>query len=35
MRYPTEPGDSMFVKTYGFLSFAENMVKNISRNIIR
>ena len=28
-RYSIEPMDQMFVKGYGFLSFAENMSRNI------
>ena len=32
-RYSIQPRDRMFVKGYGFLSFAENMVTNISKNI--
>ena len=30
MRYSTEPRDRIYVKAYGFLSFAENMYKNLS-----
>ena len=30
MRYSIEPKDRMYVKEYGFLSFAENMGKNLS-----
>ena len=30
MRYSTEPRDRIYVKAYGFLSFAENMDKNLS-----
>ena len=30
MRYSTEPKDSIYVKEYGLLSFAKNMVKNLS-----
>ena len=29
MRYSVQPRDLIFVKCYGFLSFAENMGKNI------
>ena len=29
----TEPRDQIFVKGYGFLSFAKNMSKNIGRNV--
>ena len=30
MRYSTEPKDRIYVKGYGFLSFAKNMGKNLS-----
>ena len=30
MRYSLEPRDRMYVKGYGFLSFAKNMGKNLS-----
>ena len=30
MRYSIEPGDRVYVKGYGFLSFAKNMGKNLS-----
>ena len=30
MRYSTEPRDRIYVKGYGFLSFAKNMGKNLS-----
>ena len=30
MRYSIEPKDRVFVKRYGFLSFANNMGKNLS-----
>ena len=30
MRYPTEPRDRMYLKEYGFLSFAKNMGKGLS-----
>ena len=30
MRYSTEPRDRMYVKGYGFLSFAKNMGKSLS-----
>ena len=30
MRYSTEPADRMYVKGYGFLSFAKNIGKNLS-----
>ena len=33
MRYPVPPRDRIFVKGYGFLSFAKNMGKNIGKNI--
>ena len=29
--YSVQPRDRIFVKDYGFLYFAENMVKNISK----
>ena len=32
-RYAVQPRDGIFVKGYGFLSFAKNMGKNISKNI--
>ena len=32
-RYLVQPIDQTFVKGYGFLSFAENMGKNIGINI--
>ena len=32
-RYSVQPGNKIFVKGYGFLSFAKNMVKNVSKNI--
>ena len=31
--YPVQPRDRIFVKGYGFLSFAKNMCKNIGENI--
>ena len=31
--YSVQPGDRIFVKGYGFLSFAKNMNKKISKNI--
>ena len=31
--YSVQPGDQIFVKVYGFLSFARNMGKNVGRNI--
>ena len=33
MRHSVQPRDRMFVKVYGFLSFAKNMGKNIGENI--
>ena len=33
MRYAVKPRDRIFVKGYGFLSFAKNMGKNVSENI--
>ena len=30
MRYSTEPRDRIYVKGYGFFSFAKNMRKNLS-----
>ena len=30
MRYSIEPGDRIYVKGYGFLSFTKNMGKNLS-----
>ena len=33
MRYSVQPRDRIFAKGYGFLSFAKNMVKNISKNL--
>ena len=30
MRYSIEPGDRIYVKEYGFLSFAKNMGKSLS-----
>ena len=32
-RYLVQPGDQIFAKSYGFLSFAKNMGRNISENI--
>ena len=32
-RYSFQPSDRIFVKDYGFLSFAKNMGKNIGKNI--
>ena len=31
--YSVEPRDRIFVKGYGFLSFAKNMSENIGKNI--
>ena len=31
MRYSIEPRDTIYVKGYGFLSFAKNMCKNLSK----
>ena len=33
MRYSVQPRDRIFVKGYGFLSFAKNMGKNIGKNV--
>ena len=33
MRYSVQPRDPIFIKGYGFLSFAKNMVKIIGKNI--
>ena len=33
MRYSVQPRDQIFVKGYGFLSFAKNTGKNISKNV--
>ena len=33
MRNSVQPRDQMFVKGYGFLSFAKSMNKNIGKNI--
>ena len=33
MRYSVQPRYRIFVKGYGFLSFAKNMGKNIGKNI--
>ena len=32
-RYSVQPRDRILVKGYGFLSFAKNMGKNISKNV--
>ena len=32
-RYSIQPKDQIFVKGYGFLSFAKNIDKNISKNL--
>ena len=34
MRYSIEPRDQILLKGYGSLSFAKNMSKNISGNIV-
>ena len=33
MCYSIEPKDRVYVKGYGFLSFAKNMSKNIAENV--
>ena len=33
MRYSVQPRDPIFVKGYGFLTFAKDMGKNISKSI--
>ena len=33
LRYSVQPTDRIFVKGYGFLSFAKNMGKNIGKSI--
>ena len=33
MRYSVPPRNRIFVKVYGFLSFAKNMSKNIGKSI--
>ena len=33
MRYPVQPRDRIFVKCYGFLSFAKNMSKSFGKDI--
>ena len=33
MRYSFQPRDEIFVKGYGFLSFAKNVGKDIDKNI--
>ena len=35
MRYSVQPRDRIFVKGYGFLTFAKNMGKNIGKNITK
>ena len=35
MRYSTEPEDRIYVKGYGFLSFAENIGENVSGKYIQ
>ena len=32
MRYSIEPRDRVYVKGYGFVSFAKNMAKTLSNN---
>ena len=32
-RYSVQPRDGIFVKGYGFLSFAKNMDENISKDL--
>ena len=34
MHYLVQPRDQIFVKGYGFLFFANNMGKNISKNLV-
>ena len=34
-QYSVQPRDQIFVKGYGFLSFARNIGKNIDKNISR
>ena len=34
-QYLVQPRDQIFVKDYGFLSFAKNISKNIGKNIIK
>ena len=33
MRYPVQTRNIIFVKCYGFLSFAKNIGKNVGKNI--
>ena len=33
MHHSVQPRDQIFVKSYGFLSFAKNMHKNIGKSI--
>ena len=33
MRYSVQPGDRIFVKGYGFLSFTKNVGTNISKSL--
>ena len=35
MRYSTEPRNRIYVKGYGFLSFAKNMGKSLSNNMVK
>ena len=32
MYYSVQPRDQVFVKSYGFLSFAKNIDKNVGKN---
>ena len=34
MHYSVQPRDGIFAKGYGFLTFAKNIGKNISQNVI-
>ena len=31
--YSIQPGDQIFVKTFGFLDFAKNLSRNLGKNI--
>ena len=35
MPYSIEPKDRVYVKSYGFLSFAKNISKSIGKNLSR
>ena len=35
MRYPIEPRDGIYVKGYGFFSFAKNMGKSLSNKYVQ